>query len=606
MRCNWRRWLWGLIPLAMVTWVAITLEHGRIEQDLAARALQSLSQGGESWATVKFAGRDAVLSGRALSDEQPADAARSIRRVWGVRVVENNAALPKKVEPFQWSARRRGNRVRLVGYVPNRATRQTIIGVAKAALPGLDVVDQMSTARGVPAVDTWLAGLSFGLKQLPLLKRGDVRLEGLNLTVSGEAEDADAYRKLTAALANDRMPKGITLVAATITPPVVSPFVWSLQSAGGQVVLTGHAPESARNALRGIIKSEAPTITAVDKTQPGEGAPQGWREVAEAVLKQVLRLQAGDAEIKDTTVTVSGVAADDASAKSIRAALRSAVPSGFKLTHQISVKETPAPAPPRTDAPASTPTIPPPEKEAQAKAPVEAAPAPFPSLELESPPPIPPTKDLEPPVQQAKPALPAPPPVSPPAAAPEAKTAKAPDSPRLQLEPPPAAPPAKDLMPPSVPAPPKQEPPKAAAEPKTSVAVSPPPAAAPPPPAPAQDACTRELGKVDTSGHILFDTNSAKLDATSFDLLNRLAAAARSCNGLRIAIEGHADTDGSARYNKRLSVRRARAVENYLVEAGMARRQLETIGYGYDRPAVPNDTPENMAKNRRIEFVIRH
>jgi OOP family OmpA-OmpF porin len=313
------------------------------------------------------------------------------------------------------------------------------------------------------------------------------------------------------------------------------------------------------------------------------------------VLKQVLRLQAGEAEMKDTAVTVSGVAADDVSAKSIRAALRSAVPSGFKLTHQISVKETPAPAPPRTDAPASAPTIPPPEKEAQAKAPAVAAPAPFPSLELESPPPIPPTKDLEPPVQQAKPALPAPLPVPPPAAAPEAKTAKAP-------EPPPAVPPAKDLAPPS--APPKQEPPKAAAEPKTSVAVSPPPAATPPP-APAQDACARELAKVDTSGHILFDTNSAKLDAASFDLLNRLAAAAKSCNGLRIAIEGHADTDGSARYNKRLSVRRARAVEKYLVEAGMPRRQLETIGYGYERPAVPNDTPENMAKNRRIEFVIR-
>lgn len=590
MRCNWRRWLWGLIPLAMVTWVAITLEHGRIEQELGARALQTLSDGGESWATVKFAGRDAVLSGRALSDEQPADAAKSIRQVWGVRVVENNAALPKKVEPFQWSARRRGNRVRLIGYVPNRATRQTIIGVAKAALPGLDVVDQMSTARGVPAIDTWLAGLSFGLKQLPLLKRGDIRLEGLNLTVSGEAEDADAYRKLTAALANDRMPKGITLVAATITPPVVSPFVWSLQSAGGQVVLTGHAPEPARNALREIIKSEAPNITAVDKTQPGEGAPQGWREVAEAVLKQVLRLQAGEAEIKDTAVTVSGVAADDASAKSIRAALRSAVPSGFKLTHQISVKETPAPAPPRTDAPATSPP-----------AVADKAPAPFPSLELESPPPIPPTRDLEPPVQQAKPALPAPPAPPP---APEAKTAKAPDPPRVQPEPPPAIPAAKDLVPPSAPVPPKQEPPKAAAEPKASVATSPPPAA-PPPPTDTQDACARELAKVDTSGHILFDTNSAKLDAASFDLLNRLASAAKSCNGLRIAIEGHADADGSARYNKRLSVRRARAVETYLVEAGMPRRQLETIGYGFDRPAVPNDTPENMAKNRRIEFVIR-
>jgi OOP family OmpA-OmpF porin len=74
---------------------------------------------------------------------------------------------------------------------------------------------------------------------------------------------------------------------------------------------------------------------------------------------------------------------------------------------------------------------------------------------------------------------------------------------------------------------------------------------------------------------------------------------------LRIAIEGHTDTEGSARYNKRLSVRRARAVQTYLTKAGMNARQLEAIGFGYDRPAVPNDTAENMAKNRRIEFVIR-
>ena len=39
MRCNWRRWLWGLIPLMMVSWVAILVERGRIEQDLMSRAV---------------------------------------------------------------------------------------------------------------------------------------------------------------------------------------------------------------------------------------------------------------------------------------------------------------------------------------------------------------------------------------------------------------------------------------------------------------------------------------------------------------------------------------------------------------------------------------
>jgi flagellar motor protein MotB len=41
------------------------------------------------------------------------------------------------------------------------------------------------------------------------------------------------------------------------------------------------------------------------------------------------------------------------------------------------------------------------------------------------------------------------------------------------------------------------------------------------------------------------------------------------------------------------------------VKAGTDRRQLEAVGFGFTRPAAPNDTPENMAKNRRIEFNVR-
>ena len=104
-------------------------------------------------------------------------------------------------------------------------------------------------ARGVPPTDTWLAGVSFALKQLASLKRGDVRLEGLALTISGEAETTEAYRTVTAALKRG-LPKGITLASVQIAAPVVSPFTWSAEFAGGQLVLSGHvASESARTEL---------------------------------------------------------------------------------------------------------------------------------------------------------------------------------------------------------------------------------------------------------------------------------------------------------------------------------------------------------------------
>ena len=101
----------------------------------------------------------------------------------------------------------------------------------------------MNTARGVPHVDTWLAGLSFALKQLASLKRGEVRLEDLSLSIAGEAEDAEAYRNLSAALKAGALPKGITLASVQITAPVASPFMWSAQFAGDQIILSGHVPD---------------------------------------------------------------------------------------------------------------------------------------------------------------------------------------------------------------------------------------------------------------------------------------------------------------------------------------------------------------------------
>ena len=82
--------------------------------------------------------------------------------------------------------------------------------MAKANFPGFEVLDRMETTRGVPSVDTWLGGVSFALKQLAALKRGDVRLEGLGMWISGEAEDVAAYRAVKSALANN-LPKGIKL-----------------------------------------------------------------------------------------------------------------------------------------------------------------------------------------------------------------------------------------------------------------------------------------------------------------------------------------------------------------------------------------------------------
>jgi OOP family OmpA-OmpF porin len=118
-------------------------------------------------------------------------------------------------------------------------------------------------------------------------------------------------------------------------------------------------------------------------------------------------------------------------------------------------------------------------------------------------------------------------------------------------------------------------------------------------------ACQDSLASVAQSGQLLFQFASADLDAASTPTLDKLAAAAKSCPDMRIQIAGHASAEGGADANQQLSVRRAQAVAAYLARAGVNAARLEAVGYGATRPVAPNDTNENMAKNRRIEFTVR-
>ena len=68
-------------------------------------------------------------------------------------------------------------------------------------------------------------------------------------------------------------------------------------------------------------------------------------------------------------------------------------------------------------------------------------------------------------------------------------------------------------------------------------------------------------------------------------------------------MQGHTDDRGSASYNKKLSGRRANAVKIYLVSHGIAPSRLASNGYGFERPLVANDSDQNRALNRRVQFL---
>ncbi|MDQ5929954.1 MAG: hypothetical protein QG594_1736, partial [Bacteroidota bacterium] len=72
----------------------------------------------------------------------------------------------------------------------------------------------------------------------------------------------------------------------------------------------------------------------------------------------------------------------------------------------------------------------------------------------------------------------------------------------------------------------------------------------------------------------------------------------------KFSIEGHTDSDGSAKVNQKLSEDRAAAVKNALIERGVNAENLESKGFGSTQPVASNKTAAGKAQNRRTE--IKH
>ena len=75
---------------------------------------------------------------------------------------------------------------------------------------------------------------------------------------------------------------------------------------------------------------------------------------------------------------------------------------------------------------------------------------------------------------------------------------------------------------------------------------------------------------------------------------------------VRIEVGGHSDERGSDEFNVRLSEARARSVADYLLRGfpELKPANLTVKGYGKSRPLVSGTSPEDLAKNRRVEFVV--
>jgi len=101
-----------------------------------------------------------------------------------------------------------------------------------------------------------------------------------------------------------------------------------------------------------------------------------------------------------------------------------------------------------------------------------------------------------------------------------------------------------------------------------------------------------------------FAFDSAELTPEVRATLDENAAVLERETDVKVRIEGHTDSIGTEAYNQKLSERRAKAIEEFLISKGVSADRLEIVGYGPSNPIAPNNTKEGRAMNRRVELKV--
>lgn len=594
--CQPRKWLWGLLPLLLLGILAGYWHQHDVESELSQKGNNALAAAGQGWAKVAISGRDAVLTGVSPSPDARGPALKAVEGVDGIRRAGDASTLMAEAKPFILTALRDGAKVTLSGHVPSAATRDALIEAVKKAVPGVILVDETKIARGASAEFSALS--AFGLGQLGKLSQGTLSVSDSVLSLSGRAADFEQYTAVRAGLGNvpagTRLAKG--LGAGDILPPLVKPFTLEALRNGASVLLSGYVPSpEARLKLLGEL--QAAGLSVKDSLRVADGAPTGdWTGAVSLGLKALGKLEGGKLTVLDEKLSLSGKARDGVTLDSLRGDLKG-LPAGFGLG-ALGIEEKAPPAP-------------------KVEAPAAALPFTFEALRGEKSltingivPDEKTRSDLldaarrlfEGDKIEANLALGASPK--------DAGTAMmgglqllsrlgngarlAIDGTSINLkglalfeaarnE---VAADFKRLIPPNF---------AGAAEIGVSAAAS----------AVAAGVCQSLFNEILVNGTVRFNIASATLNDESRGILDRLTAVALRCGDAKIEIGGHTDADGSPEANAELSRRRAEAVALYFTRASIPTARLEPVGYGETRPLVPNDSPVNKARNRRIEFVVK-
>lgn len=111
--------------------------------------------------------------------------------------------------------------------------------------------------------------------------------------------------------------------------------------------------------------------------------------------------------------------------------------------------------------------------------------------------------------------------------------------------------------------------------------------------------------EVDLKSEASFATGSADVKPSFSTALAKLGAVVKQYDSTMVHVLGHTDSQGSRAFNQELSERRATAVANSLIAAGVDRTRVRTEGRGASDPEASNATAEGRSRNRRVEIFLK-
>lgn len=487
------------------------------------------------------------------------------------------------VTPFTLSAVRAGDRITVTGFVPDEAVQAAVAAAAEKAAGLRGAVVETTLANGAPNDFEPAATYAIGL--LAHLSEGGVTVADGRISLTGVAKTGADLLDIEAQTSAESAPAGFS-VAASVTPPVVRPYVWTMEKTAEDVILSGSVPsEDSRTLIREVAEDFSGDRAVADRTTLAGGLPAGvdLEDVATFAATQLSRLETGTATLRDDVFSLSGRTTNGRAGAAVSRDFRTALPAGVQPGDFM------LDAPPALqfrierglDALTIEGTVPEGATQGQIAELVARA---FGASDIEMT--LDPVPDLPEgtgdaigiAIRAASLLATGEVTVEGPVITVKGRAFTGVGATRLSSDIAGAVPRGFRL--------------------DTSVGV----AKAGPAVPPAE--CQALFDEVLKVGTIHFATASAEIAQESHGLVDRLAAIAARCPDARLVVEGHTDTEGDPASNRTLSKARADAVVTILTSTGIDPARLTAEGFGSDRPVADNGSPEGRAQNRRIEIRV--